>query len=76
MRVAKSLEGRTGAQHNALLVRLARMRRDARALAEETVADAWEGDAIEFAHWVMDVLDEIYYRAERLEDQGQQRLPW
>lgn len=74
MRVQKSLEGRTAAQHNALLVRLARMRRDARAMAEETVADSWEDEAIRFAHWVMNVLDEIYYRAERLEDQGQQRL--
>lgn len=61
-------------QHNELLRRLSRMRREARALAEETVAGSWEGETIEFAAWVMDVLDEIYYRAERLEDQGQLRM--
>lgn len=59
------------AQHNRLLRDLAAMRRMAHNVAELTVADAWEDEAIEFARWVMDVMDEIYYRAERLEDQGQ-----
>lgn len=59
------------AQHNRLLRDLASMRRMAHNVAELTVADAWEDEAIEFARWVMDVMDEIYYRAERLEDQGQ-----
>lgn len=72
-------EGRTVyvsqlAQHNELLRRLHRLRREAEALAELTVADAWEDEAIVFAHWVMDELREMAYRAERLEDQGQARL--
>lgn len=66
--------GSRRAQHNELLRRLNRMRHEARGLAEWTVADAWEGEAISFAAWVMEVLEEIYYRAERLEDQGQLRL--
>lgn len=74
MRERGSLEGSLKGQHNAMLRDLNRMRRLAYTLAERTVADAWEGEAIDFAHWVMRVMDDLYYRCERLEDQGQIRL--
>lgn len=69
-----SLEGSLRGQHSAMLRELGSMRRIARRLAEETVADGWEGQSIEFAHWVLGWVEEFYYRAERLEDQGQLRL--
>lgn len=63
-------------RHHYVLRELGGMRRVARRLAEESVAAAWDESEIEFLHWVMDFLEDAYYRAERLEDQGQFRLPW
>lgn len=67
----KSLAGDRRRQHSAVLIELNRMRRAAEALAERSVADAWEDPAIEFCHYLWDWLDEVCNRAERLEDQGQ-----
>lgn len=69
-----SKEGRTISprmQHSTLLRRLASMRRDADRLCEESIALDWEPAAIFFVHRLWAQLDEMYYQAQRLEDQGQ-----
>ena len=67
----KNLHGSRHGQHSVVCFELNRMRRKAMALAEQSVAEAWEGPAITFAHDLWAMLEEAYYQAERLEDQGQ-----
>lgn len=74
MSIRSCPEGDVDCQHKALLAHVRRLHRDANAIAEHTVADSWEGPAIEIAHELMQVVGDFVYRIERLEDLGQQPL--
>lgn len=76
MSIRSCPEGDTDCQHKALLAHVRKLYRDASVIAEHTVADAWEDPAIALAHDLLWTIGDFVYRIERLEDLGQQELPF